>query len=141
MNSFDRASDAVAVGRGQLLRQWRSMCSAALLVALPVTALAVADPLISGPVPATVSPPPLGTTVGPSPTERDYPFLSTVLFPDNSGYIEQEFFMEGTASTYTTPPLATGSVLTTGHPYKTRLVVRRPSDPAKFNGKVIVEWE
>lgn len=117
------------------------MCSAALLVALPVTALAVADPLISGPVPATVSPPPLGTTVGPSPTERDYPFLSTVLFPDNSGYIEHEFFMEGTANTYTTPALATGSILTTGHPYKTRLVVRRPTDPAKFNGKVIVEWE
>lgn len=31
-------------------------------------------------------------------------------------------------------------MVTTGNPYTTRMVVRRPSDPAKFNGTVVVEW-
>ena len=27
-----------------------------------------------------------------------------------------------------------------GHPYKTRVIVRRPADPAKFNGTLAAEW-
>jgi hypothetical protein len=62
------------------------------------------------------------------------------------GYEQSEFFLQGNASSYT--PTATltpdgkWSVApnTTTAPYKTRLVVYRPIDPAKFNGTVIVEW-
>ena len=57
-----------------------------------------------------------------------------------NGYIEQEFFIQGTANRYTTPSLATGSVIDSGHPYLTRMIVRRPADPKRFNGTVLVEW-
>ena len=62
------------------------------------------------------------------------------------GYVEQEFFFEGTAKRYSSPTggapnnTTTAVVASTGHPYKTRLLVRRPTDPAKFNGIAIVEW-
>ena len=26
-------------------------------------------------------------------------------------------------------------------PYRTRMIVRRPADPADFNGTVVVEWQ
>lgn len=64
------------------------------------------------------------------------------------GYKKSEFFLAGTARSYTpTLPLPTdGKLVVTADPeiaagnYKTRLVVLRPIDPAKFNGTVIVEW-
>ncbi len=61
------------------------------------------------------------------------------------GYVEQEFFVEGTARAY--EPV--GALVEDGHwtvqptttaPYRTRVLVRRPKDPAKFNGVVQVEW-
>jgi Alpha/beta hydrolase domain len=60
------------------------------------------------------------------------------------GYIEQEYFASGTA--YTFASLSTPSngrwTFTVGKsaPYRTRIIVRRPSDPSKFNGNVVVEW-
>src|SRR5262249_27540151 len=41
---------------------------------------------------------------------------------------------------YNTPTLQTGSIVSSGNPYKTRIVVRRPAERAKFNGVVLVEW-
>ncbi len=61
------------------------------------------------------------------------------------GYVEQEFFVEGTARAY--EPV--GQLGEDGHwtvqvtstaPYRTRVLVRRPKDPAKFNGVVETEW-
>jgi hypothetical protein len=61
------------------------------------------------------------------------------------GYQADEFFISGTASSYRLAALATSD----GHwtastaataPYATRIVAIRPSDPAKFNGTVLVEW-
>jgi Alpha/beta hydrolase domain len=60
------------------------------------------------------------------------------------GYVEQEFFASGTAHAFratsapadgrwTIEPSASAS-------YKTRIVVRRPASPTKFNGTVVVEW-
>src|SRR5206468_4972550 len=43
-------------------------------------------------------------------------------------------------SRYETPPMATGSVTDGGHAYKTRMVVRRPKSPSRFNGTAIIEW-
>ena len=34
----------------------------------------------------------------------------------------------------------TGSIIDGGHPYKTRILVRRPVDPRKFEGTVFLEW-
>jgi hypothetical protein len=61
------------------------------------------------------------------------------------GYIIEEFFASGTASAFeaTGPCEADGmwSVRPgTTAPYCTRIVVRRPSDPERFNGTVLVEW-
>jgi hypothetical protein len=64
------------------------------------------------------------------------------------GYQRKEFFLGGTAHSYTpTLPLpSNGKLVVTADPditagnYKTRVVVIRPIDAAKFNGTVIVEW-
>ena len=55
--------------------------------------------------------------------------------------------MKGMANAYNapnntpaTPPTTLASVVTPNIPYKTRITVRRPVDPAKFNGTVLVEW-
>lgn len=69
-----------------------------------------------------------------------YPYNSTPLDLAKYGYVEQEFFIEGTANSYLTPPGQPGSVKDSGHPFKTRIAVRRPKSAAKFNGTVIVEW-
>jgi Alpha/beta hydrolase domain len=49
------------------------------------------------------------------------------------GYSEEEYFVSGTAKTYTATPTAA--------PYKTRILVYRPTDPRRFNGATIVEWD
>ena len=60
------------------------------------------------------------------------------------GYIEEEFFLSGTAEAYR--PLSCGedgkwTVEPSDHkPFKTRLLVRRPREPATFNGVVVVSW-
>lgn len=61
------------------------------------------------------------------------------------GYQEDEYFLSGNATSYTSDvPLTADGIWTTrdagSAPYATRVVVRRPSDPKKFNGTVIVEW-
>jgi hypothetical protein len=48
------------------------------------------------------------------------------------GYSNDEHFLEGTARSYC--PAASEA------PYRTRTVVRRPLDPARWNGSVVVEW-
>jgi hypothetical protein len=58
-------------------------------------------------------------------------------------YVEEEFLVSGAATvfTYNDPPVPTELVpLQTDVPYKTRLIVRRPTDPAAFNGTVVIEW-
>jgi hypothetical protein len=51
-------------------------------------------------------------------------------FPLTHGYVEQEFFFQGVARA------ADGTTA----PYKSRILVRRPSDPQHFNGSVILDW-
>jgi hypothetical protein len=71
---------------------------------------------------------------------HDYPQLATQPDIASQRYVEEEYFFEGTATRYSTPPLATGGVVSTGHPYKTRMIVRRPASAERFNGIVVVEW-
>jgi hypothetical protein len=47
------------------------------------------------------------------------------------GYVEEEYFVSGTARTYPETQPA---------PYTTRIIVRRPADPARFNGTVLLDW-
>ena len=94
---------------------------------------------------------PTPTVEGPIPvTESSYPFLASDIPLGSYGYQEDEYFLTGTGYTYNTGGAVnvTGSKILTGgpnsngtYPYKTRIVVRRPSNPANFNGKVVVEWQ
>ena len=73
------------------------------------------------------------------------PFTSSPIPMAPAGYTEQEFFFAGTATGYTQNGTWTAdgrwSVTPAEQaPYQTRMLVRRPADPAKFNGTVIVEW-
>ncbi|HEX4852588.1 MAG TPA: alpha/beta hydrolase domain-containing protein [Arenimonas sp.] len=48
------------------------------------------------------------------------------------GYAEEEYFVSGTAKSHADPAQTA--------PYTTRILVRRPLDPARFNGTVILDW-
>jgi hypothetical protein len=56
------------------------------------------------------------------------------------GFVEEEFLVTGKANVYDWTPYANyeTTVLTAG-PYTSRIVVRRPADPRKFSGRVVVE--
>ena len=94
------------------------------------TEASIAIPALTGPI--------TGGTMG-------KPFDAAPIDLASYGYVEEEFFIEGDASAYAFvgTPGSDGvwSVKTTtkAH-YKTRLLVRHPTDPAKFNGTVLVEW-
>jgi Alpha/beta hydrolase domain len=74
-----------------------------------------------------------------------HPFTSSPVPLGLAGYTEQEFFVKGIATGYrqagtwgsdgrwTARPAETAS-------YETRILVRRPASPARFNGTVVVEW-
>jgi len=47
------------------------------------------------------------------------------------GYVEEEFFVSGRARSHTDDTEAD---------YVTRVIVRRPTDPASFNGTVLLDW-
>lgn len=74
------------------------------------------------------------------------PVLVSTFFPlAPLGYERVEYFVSGTASAYTN----TNELYADGNwqveaseqaDFKTRIVVIRPSDPANFNGSVMVEW-
>jgi hypothetical protein len=106
---------------------WAALATSAVQAAVP-------NPLVSGPIPAGAPP---GSAT------RDYPWMATMHSLSAVGYVEEEYFFEGTANRYSTPaPIGTtGSVLDSGHPYRTRMVVRRPIAPERFNGTVLAEWQ
>jgi len=126
-----------------LPRRGRLLLAAALLMSVPIFAVAprasaqetpVPNPSVVGPVPITVD---------------SYPWLSSSFpgapLPDGSlgvptdlaeyGYVEEEFFIEGTARRYSSAGAEIGT-----EPYKTRIVVRRPVNSARADGTVILEW-
>lgn len=110
--------------------------TAVLVPALLTSVMAVAQvPTVSGPVPAGNPP---GTDV----VAHDYPqFAAEPNFDlTRLGYVEEEFFLAGTAQSLRPKILADSEVVSSGHPYKTRILVRRPAAPERFNGTVLVEW-
>lgn len=60
------------------------------------------------------------------------------------GYVQQEYFASGTASAFQAQSMPSNGkwsiTPTTSATYKTRILVRRPANPARFNGTVVVEW-
>jgi hypothetical protein len=65
-------------------------------------------------------------------TRRPY---GTTMVPLPAGWVEEEFFLDGTARDY-----PTGTAAPREEAYRTRIMIRRPADPKEFNGTVIVDW-
>jgi hypothetical protein len=74
-----------------------------------------------------------------------FPGTATATDLTAHGYVEEEYFVSGVATAYEkagpwgvdgTWPVADASTA----PYTTRILVRRPADPKRFNGTVLVEW-
>jgi hypothetical protein len=108
--------------------------AAAVAASCTVRAAAqVASPTVVGPI---------AQNAPPGDPSRDYTFLTPGDDLAAHGYVEEEFFIEGSANAYQTTPVGqTGAVLSSGHPYRTRIVVRRPRSPWRFNGVVLLEWQ
>lgn len=99
---------------------------------------------------------PTPTVTGPIANEpfssqtKNYQFFASDVSLASRGYVEEEFYINGKANAYDVPGQVFGpstlpgviqtNVVAADVPYKTRMFVRRPSDPAKFNGTVVVEW-
>lgn len=116
---------------------WMRLWMVVMLVLLTVPAWsALPNPVVTGPIAVNALP---GSEEGD--LTHDYVYFTPSQNLKKLGYIEEEFFIEGTASRYTTPAGQTGSVISNGHPYKTRIVVRRPISKKHFNGVVLLEWQ
>jgi hypothetical protein len=74
-----------------------------------------------------------------------WPYGAATRDLEREGYLEEEYFLTGEATRYRPlgelAPDGRWSVGPAGSsPFTTRLLVRRPRDPARFNGTVILEW-
>ena len=101
---------------------------------------ASAAPAPQSGVPAQQSGVPVPSLIGPIPvTATSHPFGTSTVDLASHGYIEQEFFMRGQADLYDYD--AHGDVVVTNAdaPYENRIIVRRPADPRRFSGTVVVE--
>jgi hypothetical protein len=121
----------------------RLLFAAGLTAAMFISAAAGQQPAAgvasTSPAPLAVTGPVKNTTELKNPA-HGYPFNATPMDLKKAGYVEEEFFIEGTASRFTAAGTANATVADSGHPYKTRIVVRRPATASKFNGTAIVEW-
>ena len=84
---------------------------------------------------------------GPITGGRGRPFAASMLDVAAYGYTEAEYLLEGTAARYRLAPGA--QVSRDGHwrvepvgsaPFRTRMLVYRPKDGARFNGTVVLTW-
>ncbi len=92
--------------------------------ASPANASTQILPLVSVPVPVTTN---------------SRPFLGAADMMAKAGYVEEEYFLSGTANTYDWTGKGHGVKVIAGPgKYVTRILVRRPRDAAKFGGNVEV---
>jgi hypothetical protein len=89
----------------------------------------VAIPDVTGPVPVTATSVPLMASNT----------LQTLVNLPRAGYVEEEFFVSGRANIYDWTAAGGVTVKTPNAPYTTRILVRRPSNPQRFSGNVIIE--
>jgi Alpha/beta hydrolase domain len=137
------------VGRYTMARSPRQLSgvvvgafTVALVAGLASPASVSADPLevraptVEGPIPTTPHDSG-GSRLAPT-VEGTYPWFSTWVDLEGAGYVEEEFYVSGTANAFDP---ASGELLAEGVPYRTRVVVRRPTRDSRFNGTVLAEWQ
>jgi hypothetical protein len=107
----------------------------------PTAATSPASQKVTAPRPTTAT-----TVTGPvTGGTHGFPSTSSSVDLRSHGYAEQEYFFSGTAHTFTSQQPLTNDgrwqvQQGTSAPYTSRLLVRAPIDPKRFNGTVIVEW-
>ena len=134
-----RMTDSVAPGGGAAL------AALATLVALLPLALAVEGAGAATANSADVTFHSAATLTGPVTTGHIVePESAQPVELAANGYEEQEYFASGTAMAFKAAAMPSDGkwsiTPTTTAGYKTRILVRRPTNPAHFNGTVIVEW-
>jgi hypothetical protein len=126
---FFMAQPPLLARRGDLLTCFVS----ALMSLCSVTAAyaTVPTPKVTGPIPSPVTP---------GHPSHNYPYFSTQHLVAKYNYIEEEFYVEGTAVEHVRDGVQTATIAPGGpYPYKTRVIVHRPKSSGKFNGTVILE--
>jgi hypothetical protein len=112
-----------------------------LTTAMVVTGLLMGSGVAQAAAPSNPPPRPIRTDVGDAtvhgPVARDVglhgrPQTDHTADLRHWGYLEEEYFLSGEARSFDA-----GVDPAT---YTTRMIVRRPADPRRFNGTVIVEW-
>ena len=113
---------------------------------LTLAILVIGLPTVAVAAPSNSSKVAVPTVTGPVTGGQGFPSLLTTNFElADVGYERAEYFVEGDATSYR----PVGKLGSDGKwtvkakdtaPYKTRIVVYRPIDPAKFSGTVFVEW-
>jgi hypothetical protein len=105
----------------------------ALTITIPANAqngaVTIPVPQASGPVPVTA---------------ESHPFLSAMVSVPPvdlaaRGYVEEEFFVSGTGNVYDWETDGSIKIRTSGLPYTTRILVRKPANAAGFSGTVLVD--
>jgi alpha/beta hydrolase family protein len=99
------------------------------LVAAAAAGAATPVPQVTGPLPAN---------------EASHPFGGAAwqLRPQDlaeHGYVEEEYLVSGTANVYDWDAAGKAQVRTSGAPYTTRMIVRRPIKRTRMSGTVVVE--
>jgi len=127
--TFTPASADVTI-TSQTLGDLEDICGPRIYVNFEAVEAAVFSPTVDGPITGG-----LGS-----------PWIQSTSFDlGQVGYMQQEYFISGTARAYTNigdlESDGLWSVETASRaPYKTRILVYRPIDPQDFNGSVVVEW-
>ena len=109
------------------------------LIAVALVSSCLTSDVSSAPVPTPAIEGPVTGGLG-------KPFIAATTFDlSQVGYVQEEYFISGTATAFTNAgPLGSDGNWTVvpgaTAPYKTRILVHRPAMRSRFNGTVIVEW-
>ena len=76
------------------------MVTASFFMVVTAGEAAVPNPTVTGPIPATAAP---------GDPSHNYPFFASQFDLAARGYVEDEYFIEGTANRYTIVPLTTAT--------------------------------
>jgi hypothetical protein len=121
-------------------------------VGLALTALLVSGVAVAHAAPSerhtTLNPPtraaaayPSARISGPVTGGRHHrPYDASLVNLSPWGYREQEYFASGVATGGGSSAIPTPTTSSGPAAYRTRILVRRPVNPARFNGTVLVEW-
>lgn len=126
---MNKLSALQTISKGRFLNVFTSAIAAISLV--------LASALVSAAVPTASIDGPIATEPHPS---LNAIYSASAIELTEHDYLEEEYFIEGTARQFSNPEMENAEVLDSGHRYRTRLIVRRPISAADFNGIVIVEW-